>query len=257
MKKQLPNIITLMNFSCGVMSIIALLLWNNSLLASMFIVFGAIFDFFDGMTARLLKVSSNIGKELDSLADIVTFGVAPSMIATNLLLIQSPNYPFLQIFHRIVCYIPLVMAVMSCYRLAKFNIDTRQTSSFIGLPTPANALVWISIPVISYCAFNDTYLWGVYSPKIYNCFAIFLNNPFFVIVSSIIFAILLICELPLFALKFKNLKWQDNKIKFIFLSVSIVMIFLFSCYAIPLIIIIYIVISIINNIIKHNKTDEI
>src|SRR5574344_2810294 len=161
-RKHIPNSITLLNLLCGILSIYTLYKTESLILPSLFIIIGALLDFCDGLSARLLKVSSNIGKELDSLADVVTFGVAPSMIATNLLLIQSPNYPFLQIFHRIICYIPLVIAVMSCYRLAKFNIDTRQTSSFIGLPTPANALVWISIPVISYCAFNDTYLWGVY-----------------------------------------------------------------------------------------------
>jgi CDP-diacylglycerol--serine O-phosphatidyltransferase len=257
MKKFVPNAITLLNFSCGVMAIVALLLWNNSLFASMFIVLGAVFDFFDGMVARKLKVSSDMGKELDSLADVVTFGVAPALIATNLLLIQSPKYEFLQVCHRIICYIPLCMAVMSCYRLAKFNIDDRQKTSFIGLPTPANALIWLSIPVISYISYNNIYLWGIYCEKGYACFTCLLNNPYMILISSVILAFLLVSPLPLFALKFKNLTWKENKIKFIFLIIAALLIFLMSIYAIPVIIIVYILISIINNIIKHNRTNEI
>lgn len=248
MKKQIPNIITLLNFLCGVLSIVALLLWKEPVWASCFIICGAVFDFFDGMTARALKVSGAIGKELDSLADVVSFGVAPSLIAVNLLLENQNNYEFLCLGNGFLCYLPLFMAIMSCYRLAKFNIDTRQTLSFIGLPTPANALIWLIIPIINYLQANTITLWGInflsFNFHLYNI----MNNPYFIIILSIVLGVLLVSEVPLFALKFKNLSWQDNKIKFIFLSFSLFFVVLFNFYAVPFIILFYILLSLINNL---------
>lgn len=248
MKKQIPNIITLLNFLCGVLSIVALLLWKEPVWASCFIICGAVFDFFDGMTARALKVSGAIGKELDSLADVVSFGVAPSLIAVNLLLENQNNYEFLRLGNGCLCYLPLFMAIMSCYRLAKFNIDTRQTLSFIGLPTPANALIWLIIPLINYLQANTITLWGIgslsFNFHLYNI----MNNPYFIIILSIVLGVLLVSEVPLFALKFKNLSWQDNKIKFIFISLSLLFVVLFNFYAIPFIILFYILLSLINNL---------
>ncbi len=255
MRKQVPNIITLMNFLCGVLSVIALLLWENSALASCFIICGAIFDFFDGMVARLLKVSDTIGKELDSLADVVTFGVAPALIATSLLLGSKNDYDFLQIAGGLFCYLPLFMAIMSCYRLAKFNVDKRQTLSFIGLPTPANALIWLSIPLINYLQSNNIILWGIKSSGFNSLLYNFMNNPYFIIVISIVCDILLVSEIPLFSLKFKTLTWQDNKIKFVFLFLSLLLIILFNIYAIVLIILLYVLLSLADNYIfpKQNQ----
>lgn len=253
MKKQIPNIITLMNFLCGVLSIVALLLWDNPLLSSIFIICGAVFDFLDGLTARALKVSGAIGKELDSLADVVSFGVAPSLIAVSLLLGNRCNYEFLNIGGGFLCYIPLFMAVMSCYRLAKFNIDERQSLSFIGLPTPANAIVWLSIPIINHMYINNVKLWGINSEGMHEFLYSVMNNPWFIIVFSILLAILLVSEVPLFSLKFKNLNWQNNKTKFVFIICTLVMLLLLNLYCIPLIIILYILLSIIENISKKSK----
>lgn len=252
MKKQIPNTITLMNFLCGVLSIVALLLWKQPLLASVFIICGALFDFCDGLTARALKVSGAIGKELDSLADVVSFGVAPSLIATSLLLENKSNYEFLNYLGGFVCYIPLFMAIMSCYRLAKFNIDERQSLSFIGLPTPANAIVWLSIPIINHLHTNNIHLWGINSDELHSFLFSTMNNPYFILIISIILAILLVSELPLFSLKFKKLTWQGNEIKFIFLICAFFMLVLLGLYSMPLIIILYILLSIIENIVKKS-----
>lgn len=243
MKKQIPNTITLMNFLCGTLSIVSLLVWKQPLWASFFIVGGALFDFCDGLCARALGVSGAIGKELDSLADVVSFGLAPSLIAFDILASRAEEYAFLQWGGGLLCYVPLFMAMMSCYRLAKFNTDTRQTLSFIGLPTPANALVWLSIPVIDYLHFNNISLWGLGSGYIEDKMFAIVNNPYFVLVASILFGLLLVSELPLFALKFKNLSWADNKIKFIFLIVSLVLIIVLDCYAIVFIVLFYILLS--------------
>ena len=250
MKKQIPNTITLMNFLCGVLSIVALLEWEQPLLASVFILCGAFFDFCDGLTARALKVSGAIGKELDSLADVVTFGVAPSLIASFLLLENKNNYEFLNIAGSFICYIPLFMAIMSCYRLAKFNIDERQSLSFIGLPTPANAIIWLSIPIINHLYTNKLQLWGINSDELHSLFYNTMNNPYFILIISVILAILLVSELPLFSLKFKKLSWPGNEIKFIFLICAFFMLVLLGLYSMPLIIILYILLSLIENIIK-------
>lgn len=228
MKKQIPNIITLLNLLCGIIAIVEVLYFKNMVAGSLFIVLGAVFDFFDGMTARLLRVSSPIGKELDSLSDVVTFGVAPSMIAMSLML---------EVKDSIFATIPLFMALFSSYRLAKFNLDTRQTENFIGLATPANAFFWLSIPLIS---LQERFL-HIY--EIMSC-------PYFIIPISIIMSLLLVAEIPMFSLKFHNFKWADNKIRFIFLVSSLILLVVLQFVAIPIIIILYIILSIINNIIN-------
>ncbi len=192
-------------------------------LATYMIWLAAIFDFFDGFAARLLNVSSPIGGELDSLADMVTFGFLPSAMVFNML--QENELPFW------VPYLAFVIAVFSALRLAKFNVDTRQTTSFIGLPTPANALFISAFPLIL-----------EYSGLPLE----FISNPWFLIVCSFTLSFLLVAELPLFALKFKSFKWQDNKLKYIFLIASLVLIILLKFVAIPLIIILYILLSLFN-----------
>lgn len=250
LRKQIPNILTLSNLLCGILAIYFLYDLEEEtipILPSLLIIAGAIFDFFDGFTARALKVSCPIGKELDSLADVITFGLAPSLITVELLKIQTsfPDYAGL------ICFIPLLMALMSAYRLAKFNIDERQSTSFIGLPTPANALLWLSLPLIVYLLENKIHLWGLYSERIYAAITAFLVNPYFICITSLIMAVLLVSELKMFALKFKNFTWQDNKIKFIFLLSCLVLLFVFNCFAIPFIVLLYIIISIITNTFKR------
>jgi len=191
--------ITCCNLISGCIATFFAFQWNFSL-ALLFIVIGAVFDFFDGMTARLLHVSSPIGKELDSLADVITFGFAPSAIL----------FSFLCSFHQHLFFLPFaafIMAAFSALRLAKFNLDERQTTSFIGLPTPANALFWGSLILW----LNNNYTLPPY--YIYIMLAVMLVSSY-----------LLVAELPLFALKFKHWGWKGNEVKYIFVATSILLI---------------------------------
>lgn len=198
MKKHIPNTLTCCNLLCGCMATAAAL-YQNPQLALVFIICGAAFDFCDGMVARLLHVSSPIGKELDSLADVVTFGVAPSAMLTIMLgNMQCPEA--LEPLKGWIKFIGFIMAAFSALRLAKFNLDTRQTTSFIGLPTPANALFWGSLIV-------GAGSWLISIP----------NGMLWMIVAELVFSYLLVAELPLFALKFKDLSWEHNRVKYIFL----------------------------------------
>lgn len=243
-KKQIPNSITLLNLLSGILSIYILFKFNGFLIPCLLIILSAFFDFFDGMFARILKVSSPIGKELDSLADIVSFGVAPSFIALEIL---SRNYISDGLGdYGFVIFIPLLMALMSGYRLAKFNIDTRQNDSFIGLPTPANALVWVSIGIIYHLETNNISLWGV-NPSFLSIISSFLTNSFTIIIGSLIFSFLLVSELSLMSLKFKNLSWKDNKERFILIIIALFLIFALNFYGISFIILIYIIASLIFN----------
>lgn len=196
--RHIPNTLTCCNLISGCMAT-GSAFYGNYEWAVIMIVIGAVFDFFDGMSARLLHVSSPIGKELDSLADVVTFGVAPSAMLFHLF--TQVVYPeVLKPVQHLVPYTAFLMAAFSALRLAKFNMDERQTSSFIGLPTPANALFWSSF-ILGNLGF-------LISEKF---------NAVFLFLFMLLFCFLLVAEIPLFALKFKNLKWQDNKIKFIFI----------------------------------------
>lgn len=197
MKKHIPNIITSCNLLSGAVAVI-FACQSSYTLAFIFILVGAFFDFFDGLSARCLHVGQPIGKELDSLADDITFGLAPTLMA------------FTYLFHNIGWWAAFVlpMAAFSALRLAKFNLDERQTSSFIGLATPANAIFWGSL--IAYLATLQEFdLWVYIS----------------LIALSFVSCYLLISEIPFFSLKFHNLTWKDNKIKFVFLIGSIVIIF--------------------------------
>jgi CDP-diacylglycerol--serine O-phosphatidyltransferase len=188
------------------------------------IVTAAVFDFFDGFAARLLKVTSGIGKQLDSLADMVTFGVAPGIMVLIFMKSSGANDDYLY-------YIALLIPVFSALRLAKFNIDERQTEGFLGLPTPANALFFSSLVI-----FDGT---GVLFEALKNL------NVMSVIV--IVFCFLMISEIPLLALKFKSFKWKDNQMKYIFLILAAVLSAIFFFQATPFIILLYILISLINN----------
>jgi CDP-diacylglycerol--serine O-phosphatidyltransferase len=183
----------------------------------------AVFDFMDGFSARMLKVTSPIGKELDSLADMVTFGVLPSVIM--FLLIEGRSEQF------IVPYLAFSIALFSALRLAKFNTDERQSEQFIGLPTPACAFFVSAIPFIL-----DKYF-------------INLNNSVIagsLVTISILLSFLLVAELPLFSLKFNNFKWENNRIRYIFVIISVIALFVWNIIALPAIIIFYILLSLIN-----------
>ncbi len=196
--RQIPNSITCCNLICGCMATGAAF-HGQYQWAVLMIVLGAVFDFFDGLTARTLGVSSPIGKELDSLADVVTFGVAPSTILFYLF--HEVVYP--QVLQPLRAYIPytaFLMAAFSAHRLAKFNLDTRQSTQFIGIPTPANALFWSSLVL------------GEHAFLVSQRF-----NAVFLFLFMLLFCMLLVAEIPLIALKFKDFSWQHNKAKYIFI----------------------------------------
>ena len=197
--RHIPNTVTCFNLFSGCIACV-MAFEGNYQAALGFIILSAVFDFFDGMLARLLKAPSAIGKELDSLADDISFGVAPSLIIFSFLK-EIPYPDFLLGVKDYIPYLAFLIAVFSGLRLAKFNVDERQTSSFIGLPTPANALFWGALIV------------GGYDFLLAHCNAIYL------LIAVCLFSWLLIAEIPMFSLKFKNLSWKDNKISFIFLIV--------------------------------------
>lgn len=207
-KKHIPNTITCCNLISGCIAT-SFAFGGAPEWALTWIIIGAVFDFFDGMSARLLHVSSPIGKELDSLADDVTFGVAPATIVfSELSVLEYPT--FLQPFCEYIPYAAFLIAAFSALRLAKFNLDERQTTSFIGMPTPANALFWGSLIV-----FNPFWLEG-YSWSVLAILAL-------VIITSL----LLVSELPMFALKFKQWSFKGNEIKYIFAFIAILSLILF------------------------------
>lgn len=230
MKKHIPNIITSFNLLSGIIAIIFTFQGELTIAAS-FMALGAFFDFFDGMAARALHVKSEMGKQMDSLADVVSFGLVPGFIMYQLLL-SSPNVPIINIASlNIAPYFAFIIPVLSAFRLAKFNIDTRQTDSFIGVPTPANALFIGSLPFI---------INGVFSIQI-----VAIHNYYLLVVLSFIMAFLLVAELPLFALKFKGFSWKENQLRFSFILLSILLLFLLKVAAFPFIILSYIILSLI------------
>ena len=229
MKKQIPNLITLCNLLCGVFSCI--FAYEETLhIAAFFICLGIFFDFFDGMAARLLGVASPIGKELDSLADVVTSGVAPGMIL-YVILDQISEWIWLR-------YLALLIPLFAAYRLAKFNLDTRQSHSFLGLPVPANALIWVGIAL--FCALPQTNDY-IFSDE-HTILAIVL------VIVSLCTDIMMISEIPMFSLKvnFKDMSWKTNRIQYIFLIIcAIIIVATRQWYSISLIIIWYIILSIL------------
>ncbi len=186
--KHIPNTITCLNLLCGCVAVVAAL-EGFAIMAFALVLLAAVFDFMDGMAARLLKAYSPMGKELDSLADLVSFGLVPAMLVFDVLRDADLGGMY--------AYLAFLIAVFSALRLAKFNVDERQTSSFIGLPTPANALFWGGLLT----AYHQQMV----------------NVPCAVLVLVGVMSILLVCELPLFSLKFKSMKWGDNKLRFVFL----------------------------------------
>ncbi|MBF1467079.1 CDP-diacylglycerol--serine O-phosphatidyltransferase [Prevotella pallens] len=223
-KKHIPNTITCCNLISGCIAI-AYAFSGKIEISFTWIIIGAVFDFFDGMSARLLKVSSPIGKELDSLADIVTFGVAPSTILFSKLGIMS--YPsILESLRGILPFIAYIMAAFSALRLAKFNLDERQTLGFIGLPTPANALFWGSLLIGLGKRIDSSPLMCI-----------------FIIVGIFISSWLMVSEIPMFALKFKEWGWKKNQIKYIFLLTCIPLIAIFGITGFAIIVAWYVIIS--------------
>jgi len=236
-KNHIPNFITLLNLLSGCIAIV-FIFKDQLAIASYLIGLAAIFDFLDGFFARLLKAQSPIGKDLDSLADVVSFGLVPGLILFKLIEYSSGisvNTGFISLLPFFAFLIPL----FSAYRLANFNNDERQTDVFIGLPTPANAILIASFPLI---LIQGTTLLGI---NLLGIQSLFLSTVFLVVITMLL-SYLLIAEIQLLSLKFKNFSWNDNKIRYIFLGICCMLLILFFYLAIPIIIILYILLSIIH-----------
>jgi CDP-diacylglycerol--serine O-phosphatidyltransferase len=212
---------------------------GNPLVAAYLVVAAAIFDFFDGFAARMLNVSSPIGAELDSLADMVTFGVVPGLMLLHYLSGGISSLTGVEGFlQNPVLLVPFLVPVFSALRLAKFNVDTRQTDSFRGLPTPASALWVISIPLM--IEFMPFHMW--WNPE--NVIV----NQWFIIGSAIGLSVLMVSDIPLLAMKFKGFGWKGNGVRYIFLIISLVLLIILRPVAIPIILSLYVLISIIDNL---------
>lgn len=223
--RHLPNALTCANLICGCLGVIAV--FNYPVEAAYFIWAACLFDFLDGFAARLLNVSSPIGKELDSLADVVSFGVLPAMTMFRWIDVNA-DAGWLP-------YLALMIAVFSALRLAKFNIDENQTDSFIGVPTPANALFITAL---------------VFLPE--SLRSLVFTGPVLVGI-TIIFSLLLIAPFKLFALKFKNFGWPGNEVRFTFLAIAVFLLALLQAGALPFIILSYIIISLVSRALGVEK----
>ncbi|WP_367773747.1 CDP-alcohol phosphatidyltransferase family protein [Flavobacterium sp. WC2421] len=234
-KKHIPNSITLLNLFCGCIAIV-LVSEKDFEMAFYMVCLGIFFDFFDGFFARLFKVSGPLGLQLDSLADMVTSGVVPGYIMYFLLtnsqheISSNPWMPFLG----------FIITLGSCYRLAVFNLDTRQTNSFIGLPTPANALFILSLPLV--LKYSDSLL-----------VLEFLTNQWVLLAITLFSASILNAEIPLFSLKIKKFNLKDNALQIVFLFLSFLLLIFFQFSGIPLIIIGYVLLSVVSNIFKLDE----
>jgi len=262
---NLANLFTSFNLISGVLAIV-FAVSGHLFLAVMFVFAGAVFDFLDGLIARLFKTSGEMGKQLDSLADMVSFGVAPGVIMMVVLTIDLKMYYSSEFLigesalfinssfsiwvngvvggFRGVSVLPLTALMIpffSLFRLAKFNLDTRQTTSFIGLPTPANTLFFMTYPLALTLSFN-----GVGSFEV-------LFNPVIILSVIMLMGLLMVSEVPLFSLKVNKLSFKGNEIRVVFLLISLILILLFKVWAIALIVFLYLILSIIENNFFNNK----
>lgn len=247
MKRYIPNLITLLNVFCGCVATIFAVL-NQLEIAAFFVLLGIIFDFFDGLAARVLDVKSELGLQLDSLADMITSGLVPGIIMFQLFSMSvtggwniglnapsEQNSFWLGLDLYPIAFFGFLITMASAYRLAKFNIDENQVSSFIGLPTPANALLILSLPLIVLHQNND----------LLNSIIL---NQWFLIGMTVLSAYLLNSKIELFALKFKNWSFQDNALRYIFIIVSLVLLVTMRFLAVPVIIAFYILSSILSKV---------
>ena len=239
MRSAIPNTLTSLNLACGCVAVLSFL--NHYYYLGISLIFiSTVADFFDGFVARLLKVQSDLGKELDSLADMVSFGFVPGTIIYVALckacdlngfrdIIENQNY---------IPFLGFLITVFSGVRLAKFNIDTRQSNSFIGLPTPANTLLFLTIPLIWLNPSSEGDLW----------YEKIITNEIFLISSTIIFSYLLVAELPLIALKFKGYGVKENVYRYLLITIATITIILFNYLSIPIILACYIILSVIETL---------
>ena len=242
-RRNIPNAITCGNLLCGCLAIVKA--FEGDLVWAAYLVgIAAVLDFFDGFTARLLHVTSPIGKDLDSLADMVTFGVVPGVVMFQLLNESGSHHIDGELEHYLP-YIAFLIPIFSCIRLAKFNNDTRQTESFIGVNTPANSILICSLPLII----------GSGEQRISDI-AFFILNPYLLLSLIVIMSALLVSELPIFSFKFKSFGWKGNEIRFIFLILAVVLLVALQFVGIPLVIVLYVLMSVVNNFITKNKASS-
>lgn len=233
-RRNIPNALTCANLLCGCIGVVEA--FHNNLVISCILIGAAlIFDFFDGFLARLLKVSSAIGKDLDSLADMVTFGLLPAIIVYQLLMQSIPD--LLGIWK---AYPVFIIAIFSALRLAKFNNDPRQSDSFIGLPTPANAMLIASLPVI---LLTEDPFWKD-----------IIVNTTNLLILSVVMSFMLVMEMPLIALKFKHFGWKGNEFRFLLIASTVILILTLKILAVPAIIILYILLSVVDNVTKKDRS---
>jgi len=230
--KNLPNVVTSLNLFAGCQSCVMALVFRNYTGAFLFILIAAFFDFMDGYVARLLKAYSPLGAQLDSLADVVSFGVAPGFVIYSFLSSSAVDVPFAAN----VPFLAFLIPIFAALRLAKFNIDKRQTSSFLGLPVPANGLFWGAlIPSIPLADSNHTFY------------------TFAVVILIVVFCVLMVSELPMFSLKFTHYKWHGNQYSYIMILTALVLIFFFHIVGICLAIVCYLFLSLIRQVSLFNK----
>ena len=240
LKKYIPNLLTLGNLLCGTIATV-FAIKGDFFATAILVMLGILFDFFDGFAARMLKVQGELGKQLDSLADMVTSGVVPGIVMMQMLVnaldVDAVGYFGVDEYGATgsnLPYLGLLLTLGAGYRLAKFNIDERQSDSFIGVPTPAMSLFVISLPLIAQFD-QESFLIGL------------IENQYFLILITVLFTYLMNAEIPLFSLKFKNFYFKDNVIKYVFLVLSIILIITLKIVAIPMIILSYVVFSIVIN----------
>lgn len=229
-KKHIPNTITCLNLICGCVSI--LFICNNHILwGAVMIALAAVCDFFDGFAARLLDAKSPIGGELDSLSDVVSFGVAPSFIVAWFLSMTGVGWWF----HGVNLFpmLAFILAAFAAVRLAKFNIDTRQSTSFIGLPVPAVGLFIASMPFMLFRLGHDSALYN------------FVVNPWFLLVMVAAFSWLMVSEVPFFSFKIKTLRFKENILRYFVVIFAIVALIILKIVALPFILLFYILLSVI------------
>jgi CDP-diacylglycerol---serine O-phosphatidyltransferase len=226
MIRHLPNFLTCCNLICGCLGIVFVLEGRDTP-AAYLVWIACVFDFFDGFAARMLKVSSPIGRELDSLADVVSFGALPALVMYKLIS-QSTDSALLP-------YMGLTIAVFSALRLAVFNVDVTQRDSFRGLNTPANTIFITSLPLLN----SDVGRW--------------LYQPWILVLITLLFSFLLVSRIEFFALKFKSFTWKDNKMRFTFLILSVLLLITLQVLALPIIIILYIVLSLMDKYVLREK----
>lgn len=232
-KKHIPNTITLLNLFCGCIAVV-FVSKDQFETAFLFVCLGIFLDFFDGFFARLFKVSGPLGLQLDSLADMVTSGVVPGFVMFKMM--QSSSVYMTEGWLQFFPYLGFIITLGSCMRLAKFNIDTRQTDSFIGLPTPANALFILSLSLVKeYYSVDSLMVLEIFTEK------------WFLLLITLFSAYILNAEIPLFSLKIKKFNFQDNALQIIFLVISILLLFFLHYLGLTLVIIFYVLLSVINN----------